>query len=286
LKDFFDYLKSAPLPVQLLGVAILAVGIVVFSYSKFSSKATDITPTTQARNQKTQTPVISTGVAAPSDYSDGTPDLQNRNNNTPSPDAKLQTAAAVWHNAHSEQDNPEWKYVEQNRGTGSFLKYRYFSKSDGCLDIQRVENGGPLVEKWVTVSTPVSPLHVNNLAGSIDPAGEPSPHSDTGKRTREIDQADLHYHLFTLPRVLAASVPVDRSDGSGAPGGQVPTGPQFCQNPHPGQFTFYWGPVSGCRQPQFRNFSDGCSHYQIFNTCAGVWEPQIYWTQCRMPPHF
>jgi hypothetical protein len=60
-----------------------------------------------------------------------------------------------------------------------------------------------------------------------------------------------------------------------------------CQNPHPGAFKYWWGPpFDQCQSPMYRQFGDGCTHYQIFNRCANVWDPRIFWTFCKPPPHF
>ena len=59
-----------------------------------------------------------------------------------------------------------------------------------------------------------------------------------------------------------------------------------CLNPHPGSFTVKDGPRNGCWVQVFRYFSDGCSHYQLFESCRGYWDsnpdgsPKVVWTRC------
>lgn len=58
-----------------------------------------------------------------------------------------------------------------------------------------------------------------------------------------------------------------------------------CINPHPGQFRFWTGPPADqCWGPVFRQFADGCTHYQMFNRCNNTWDPTVHWTYCN-PNH-
>lgn len=58
-----------------------------------------------------------------------------------------------------------------------------------------------------------------------------------------------------------------------------------CLNPHPGPFNSWYGPANGCWAPFWRHWGDGCTHYQMYNTCNGQWDPQIHWTFCAVQ-HF
>ncbi len=53
-----------------------------------------------------------------------------------------------------------------------------------------------------------------------------------------------------------------------------------CLNPHPGQFRTWNGQVNGCFVQVWRQWADGCTHYEWFNTCYNYWDPQIWWTCC------
>jgi len=57
-------------------------------------------------------------------------------------------------------------------------------------------------------------------------------------------------------------------------------GPGRCLNPHPGQFRFWYGQQDGCIVQVWRQWPDGCTHFQWFNNCSKSWDPQIYWTYC------
>jgi len=59
-----------------------------------------------------------------------------------------------------------------------------------------------------------------------------------------------------------------------------------CINPHPGEFKYWWGtPTDKCNSPMYRQFQDGCTHYQIYNRCANAWDARIFWTTCQAGPH-
>lgn len=57
-------------------------------------------------------------------------------------------------------------------------------------------------------------------------------------------------------------------------------GPGRCWNPHPGPFRTWIGQQNGCFVQNWRQWQDGCTHFQWFNSCANQWDPQIYWTYC------
>lgn len=57
-------------------------------------------------------------------------------------------------------------------------------------------------------------------------------------------------------------------------------GPGRCWNPHPGQFRTWPGQQNGCAVQVWRQFQDGCTHFQWYNKCNNIWDPQIYWTYC------
>ncbi|HVW77460.1 MAG TPA: hypothetical protein VHB45_07595 [Alloacidobacterium sp.] len=54
---------------------------------------------------------------------------------------------------------------------------------------------------------------------------------------------------------------------------------------HPWPFRSWWGPANGCWAPLYRQWNDSCTHYQMFNTCNGQWDPRIFWTFCNPNHH-
>ncbi len=141
----------------------------------------------------------------------------------------------------------------------------YFS--DGCISIERP--GEPL---------PYLTHAEANVEWSLSPSRRPAPKAPKLPSATPIYGATVDVpgevpiateDLFgTYPFSLSQLRPVQGS----------------CLNPHPWPFGSWWGPANGCWIPLFRRWNDGCQHYQMYNTCAGQWDPQIHWTFC-VPQH-
>jgi len=58
-----------------------------------------------------------------------------------------------------------------------------------------------------------------------------------------------------------------------------------CLSPHPWNFRSWWGPANGCWAPMYRQWNDGCTHYQMYNACTGQWDARIVWTYCNPQHH-
>lgn len=93
---------------------------------------------------------------------------------------------------------------------------------------------------------------------------------------------------LTAPANLAASLPFAGSHllfGAHLAATAAPVG--RCLDPHPGTFRSWYGETRGCWIQVWREFQDGCKHYQWFNKCGGFWDanpngtPRVYWTDCR-----
>lgn len=297
-REFIVFLKEAPRIVQIVGVISIVFAVYLVIRGEVSNHGKG--QASPAPVTATATVVIAKSTATSEEYDPG----NGRQTEGPSgassvgdrTDAMLQKAAAAWHNKNSEKDNPPWKYISNDHLPMhlAFVKYRYFSKSDGCLDIQRAEVGHDAVDKWVpNPLLSVRALHPDNTQqiGKLR-SGEKHENLVPPEKRFGTDSESLLESLassakrqiepWQLKPVLAA-VLLESATNNGALRQpiQVPNGPQYCLNPHPGQYTWYWGTPVGCQLPQFRTFTDNCQHYQIFNTCTGVWEPQIYWTFCR-----
>jgi hypothetical protein len=299
LKEFFAYLKNAPTIVQV--IAVIVIGIVCYfllrlnrSSNGSATKPEKPAATSASPNSTVQVnlnnQVIANGTSTVGEYAGGRPQsptepgpaIQRGPDNE---DARIQQDAGNWHNLHRNEDNPPvvpifpthfgpGKKVPANAPV--VITYRYFHDSDGCLDIVRSENGKKL-EKWVVNPQPAHKLHAeasNNL---------PPPPNESPDQVREAFLQKSLEDAFGKVQSLLPSTTVFAA-GQNATPIQVPTGPQYCINPHGGGYKWAWGPVNGCMQPQYRNFDDGCQHYQLYNVCAGVWDPQIYWTFCRAHP--
>ena len=60
-----------------------------------------------------------------------------------------------------------------------------------------------------------------------------------------------------------------------------------CLNPHPNQFKTWYGQRKGTWVQVYRQWADGCTHFQWFDTRTNTWDvdprtnaPKISWTCC------
>lgn len=59
-----------------------------------------------------------------------------------------------------------------------------------------------------------------------------------------------------------------------------------CQNPHPGDFKWWYGERRGDWVQVWRRWPEGCQHYQMFHPRSGTWDsnpdgtPKVFWTCC------
>ncbi len=209
--------------------------------------------------------------AAPAAYTGGIPDPthagadSNNPQNIEADHKKSEDDAAVqWHLiSHQSDDNPPETAIDANRQ----LSYRYFSKTDHCIFVRR-RVGDHDATQWVRDPD----YHLHDSAH-----GKPSAASGVagGRTTGTTSGISTMQSLGGLLAVVAAaSEPAAAAMGVG----------QACPNPinpHPGQFRFWWGtPVDQCNSPMYRQFVDGCTHYQFYNRCANSWDSRIFWTSC------
>jgi hypothetical protein len=182
-------------------------------------------------------------------------------------------AAVMWHFTNLALDNPPEVQITPDVDANNYLRYRYYGKSDNCVFIDRREKG---IDTRQWVRDPAYHLH------DIDSSSKPEAlHSDPMNAASSANKFMFALLDRLMPHVLA-------SDGLS---GQLPVepvqgGPQYCINPHPGTFKYWWGPpIDQCNSPMYRQFSDGCTHYQVYNRCANSWDVRIFWTYCHPPPH-
>jgi hypothetical protein len=157
----------------------------------------------------------------------------------------------VWHHDVKNENPPLVSIYDSNEK--GLLGYKVFD-SDGCLLVERAKG---------TLS---STRLIRNLGG-LAPG--------SGLRPLQFlpDKLDDWADQMKSPAVNSRGIRLI----------QVQAG---CLNPHPGQFRFWYGPPADqCWVPMFRQFADGCTHYQMFNRCNNVFDIQIHWTVC-VPQHF
>ena len=178
--------------------------------------------------------------------------------------------ASSYHQAHETEDDPPIVKLGDSSDPQNSLYYKYYEKTDKCLYINRTEGGTHWIQ-WVLdpqyhLHDLDTQQHARNETGASEADRITRPHAP-----------GLFDHLLQQV-VLADSTP------PAATGDPVQAG--FCVNPHPGQFRYWWGPpVDQCNSPMYRQFGDGCTHFQIFNRCSNAWNAQINWVTCNPPPH-
>ena len=146
----------------------------------------------------------------------------------------------------------------------------YFS--DGCIELGRPGDPLPYVEnsnvEWSL--TPARRPHIKApvLPTSSPVMGRPTPENHGALIGGDAGEGILQAGLLDSD-VMTALHPVQAG----------------CMNPHPWPFRGWWGQPNGCWVPFWRQWNDGCTHYEMYNTCSGQWDPQIFWTFCSGQHH-
>ena len=150
--------------------------------------------------------------------------------------------------------------------------------SDGCISVHYAGTE-PQWIKVPSVSSPQSPAPGAIDGGVISELRVPGDHVSFGGKINVSSSLRL-----TKPRLAMISL---KSPLDGEPGfTPVQATRGRCQNPHPGQFSSWSGTKQGCWLQVWRRWSDGCTHYQWFNSCSSSWDsdpsgrPRVYWTRC------
>ena len=202
----------------------------------------------------------------------GNPRADNKNpqNREAAHQAAEYDAANGYHFQHVNDENPQEVSIGTDVNADNNLHYRYFERTDKCIWINRRE-GGVDHKQWI--KDPLNHLHDVDTHENVELEGSP--------KILTASSGERHPELFPdlIPAASAqAAIPDD--------GQPEPVQANFCVNPHPGTFRFWWGqPFDACNSPMYRQFSDGCTHYQIYNRCANSWDGRIFWTFCHPPPH-
>jgi hypothetical protein len=134
----------------------------------------------------------------------------------------------------------------------NYVHSKYYKTGDRCVEILRKEGGEMQPSQWIKDAR----FHKH------DAHAVPLP-PECVERLGQTTQASL------LPEILFQAPHMQPVQGQ-------------CLNPHPGNFQYWWGPpINQCESPMYRRFNDGCTHYQLYNRCANVWDPNVYWTLCQ-----
>jgi hypothetical protein len=246
--------------VTLIGVlAIIAVAVSFYFKSRDNNGPGTAPPSVAVQNTLPQ-------------YTNGTPDPNHHgadNNN-------IQNLEA---NHKSEEDNAAFSYHLSGGNTSlpeeqtikfldndNYLKYRYF-ESDKCLYVNRRETG---INHYQWLKDPA--YHQHDIDKKISAGKAPE------------NPASLSVATHPVSRILSDSVLA--TEVPNLPAGAAASPQVNCANPHPGAFKYWWGqPLDQCNSPMYRQFADGCTHYQFYNRCSNSWDGRIFWTVCHPPPH-
>jgi len=184
--------------------------------------------------------------------------------------AKEDAEHATWHADHPEVPEPTLNVITQT-DEKNFVKFKFYSKTDGCVFVLRQVDGVP-TSQWVR-----NP-HFKEVGAALRDA-------EPGKKSQEGSDTSVFAGLLDALVPPAAAATQLSSPHTGLQSQSVQAQAR-CLNPHPGQFKWWWGPPEDqCWSPMYREWRDGCKHYQRFNKCANAWDDRIFWVNCSGPPH-
>jgi hypothetical protein len=255
-------LMSLPVACRAMVVLLALAGGTVFLYGKYGPRPIAEPPT-----------ILQTRLESPGTYTNGRPDPKHAGSDSSNPQnqeadhkAAEDAEAYKWHFNHQSEDNPPEMAIGSDTDAQNYIHYRFFEKTDRCVFVKRRADGNDLTQ-WVR-----DPKHHKHDFDS---------HGHTAAQARDMSTPSLA-SAFLLdsfaPVLSAASLPATPEAAGGMSGN--------CVNPHPGEFRYWWGtPTDKCNSPMYRQFQDGCIHYQIYNRCANAWDARIFWTTCQAGPH-
>jgi hypothetical protein len=279
LKVLLSFLARQPAPIRWVGFIVLLVAVSVGLGFAVYGALKPVVPSAAGSNEKEF-------VAPVGSYSGG--QQINRPDGEKidlafEPSALAQQHAAVWHNRHSGQDDPKWIYIENGDQTQSFVKYRFYKKSDGCVNVVRSQQGVP-TDQWIMNPLPAYKLHTDTEPYTEDLGSHQIPRFAEGA----IEGSDGSHgrvwgvlHFFEAALYAQTVSPQSDLHGQTAHMRPVSAASNQCLNPHPGNFKWWWGAETDqCWAPMYRQFDDGCQHLQRYNRCANAWDQRIEWQVC------
>ncbi|HWW14727.1 MAG TPA: hypothetical protein VN310_08715 [Candidatus Dormibacteraeota bacterium] len=300
IDGFFALIRTLPAWLRAFVIVAILIGGGVFAYEEYFKKEAPAPPvattaasssTSSTAAQVTNNIILQGPAAAPpagappaisvtqggTHYTGGLSDPGNPhadNNNPQNKEAAHQAAeydrANGYHFDHVNDENPPEQSIGTDINADNYLHYRYFEKTDKCIWINR-RQAGVNHKQWI--KDPLNHLHDVDIHESVE--------LERSSKLLAESSAARSSELF--PDLIPAA-----SAQSAIPSESLlePVQANFCVNPHPGTFTYWWGqPIDACNSPMYRKFTDGCTHYQIYNRCANSWDGRIFWTFCHPPPH-
>jgi hypothetical protein len=191
-------------------------------------------------------------------------------------DASAYTNAITQEMTRHEHDDTGVRTTLHGDSLGETVAVYY--GSDGCIAISRP---GAAPSAYLPSSS--------NYEWSLGPSRRTTGNVQKSAQGINVGQENLEPSPAALADAAAHSPTLGfghlRVNSAGLPQIPVQQVQVGCLNPHPGNWQGSWGPANGCWAPFYRHFNDGCTHYQMYNACQGVWDQQIHWTYCNSNHH-
>jgi hypothetical protein len=191
--------------------------------------------------------------------------------------------------------------VEQNGGISSsdYLEYQKHYNPDGSIEKPArtktlndiIARGSLILDFFSDESVRVTRISSRSNLSQIH-AWIPAPPTQFQPPPTGLESAPgkITGAMESLPEAQTPNAPPLNSQyrfaSYTAPGPLPGTAVGNCLNPHPGPFRSWYGEKNGCWVAVYRQWPDGCTHYQWFNGCNGIWDtypngaPKVYWTNC------
>jgi hypothetical protein len=260
--------KANFLGVPLTGWAVFAISLLAVGYAAGHVYITLSTELTEAKAEKIKLQNTNNKVTAEKSQ------LANVNADT----SQYTDAVTKEMEAHK-TDGSGHKIVLHHDGHGDVLA-TYFD-SDGCIAIARP--GGATLPY---LPGPQATLEWSLGPGKKPPASPPPPDLlGTAPTTASFSGGNGSQSEVQRPVPPTKHTAEFRLTGLEDGPAQMRPVQASCLNPHPWAFQTWWGKAVGCWVPQYRRWNDGCTHYQMYNSCTGQWDPQIHWTFCAAQHH-
>jgi hypothetical protein len=188
---------------------------------------------------------------------------------------------------HKKLKDP-FKTIQIDTSTGHSVMAEYYP-SDGCIHVMRTHGAAGVYgisdqqDLWIPDPSRMQALRRGEGGGteptavsgaSTEKPGDPDERKSHSQR--------LRLRFVSLDNALSDKIELTNETTGDSPLKPVQAG---CLNPHPWAFRTWWGSANGCIAPFYRQWADGCTHYQIYNACNGMWDPNIYWTFCSGEHH-
>ena len=273
----YRLMKGTPTWARIVTALVLAVGIGLALGGKVLSglgKSKDVPPPAAVSATVQGAPIQIQIHNGPYAQPDGSRQIDHPGNANSAPqnlDATHHVDEEEHHyrfHAEHPEDNPELVIIAKLDDQND-VGYKFFSKTDKCVWVLRYEHGVP-ISQYIK-----DPAYQDGTSHGLHDAQYRSP----GDRKRGPSGLGLFDAL--VPTAEAAEIEFPAEHGA-AKLERVQAG---CMNPHGGPFSWWWAtPTDQCWSPMYRQWRDGCTHYQMFNRCANAWDGRIFWVTCN-PNH-